>query len=78
MIPQSKHPVFWSRPHLKVGCATVVRQCLQIHDIVLTRLDIEDHLHPLLPEWYQGVQPSEIEIIFDEILRNLAEILVSW
>ena len=45
---------------------------------MLTRLDIEDHLHPLLPEWYQGVQAGEIEIIFDEIFRNLAEVLVSW
>jgi len=43
-----------------------------------TWLDVENHLHSFFPEWNHCTETSEIEIVFDEILSDLAEILVAW
>ena len=42
-----------------------------------TWFDVQHHLHRLLPEWHHGVQPCQIEIIFDKVLRYFAEVLVT-
>ena len=42
-----------------------------------TWFNIEHHLHSFPPEWHHGVEAREVEVIFDEVLRNLAEVFVA-
>lgn len=74
MPPQLKHPGFST--------------CLRLHRIIMgakftwaegkrTWLDVQHHLHRLLPEGYHGVQARQIKIIFDKVLRHFAEVLVT-
>ena len=42
-----------------------------------TGLDVEDHLHGLLPERDHAVEPGEVEVVLDEILGDLAKVFVS-
>ena len=41
-----------------------------------TWLYIQDHFHIFPPEWDHCIEASQIEIIFNEILRNLAKVFV--
>lgn len=71
----SKHQESWPNLHL--------RPCFQgdcihpKHESERTRFDIQNHLHRFLPEGNHRVQPGKIEIVFDKILRNLAEIIMA-
>lgn len=38
---------------------------------------IQHHLHGLFPERHHRVEACEVEVVLDEVLGNLAEILVS-
>ena len=42
-----------------------------------TWLDVQNHLHRLLPEGYHGVQACQVEIIFDKVFRHFTEVLVA-
>lgn len=42
-----------------------------------TRLDIQHHLHRLLPEGHHRVQASEVEVVLDEILGYFAEVFMA-
>lgn len=42
-----------------------------------TWFDVQDHLHSLPPEWNHRIEASEVEVIFNKVLRNLAEVFVS-
>lgn len=43
-----------------------------------TWLHIQNHLHSFLPEWDHDIETSQIEVVLDKVLRNLAEIFVAW
>ena len=42
-----------------------------------TGFDVEDHLHGLFPEWNHRAQPSQVKIVLDEVLGDLAEVLMT-
>ena len=42
-----------------------------------TWLDIEHHLHRLLPEGDHRVQAREVEVVLDEVFRYFTEVFVS-
>lgn len=45
---------------------------------MLTRFNIQNHLHCLLPERHHAVQPGEIEVVLDELLADFAEVFMTW
>lgn len=74
MLPQSKRPGF--------------SRCLHLHYIMHecesrmgrgrpTWLDVQHHLHRLLPEGNHGVQARQVEIIFDKVFRYFTKVLVA-
>lgn len=42
-----------------------------------TWLDVQHHLHRLLPEGNHGVQACQVEIIFDKVLRHFTEVFMA-
>lgn len=42
-----------------------------------TWFDVQDHLHRLPPERNHRIETSEVEVILNEVLRNLTEVFVS-
>lgn len=41
-----------------------------------TRFDVQDHLERLLVERHQGDQAREVEVVLDEVFRDLGKVLV--
>lgn len=74
MLRQSKHQESWPSLHLRH------RQEDMTHlgrGRNRTRLNIQNHLHRFFPEGYHRVEPSEIEIVFDKIFCDLAEVIMA-
>lgn len=42
-----------------------------------TWFNVEHHLHSFPPERHHRVETREVEVIFDKVLRNLAEVFVA-
>ena len=55
----------------------LLRSLLFYNNINLTSLHIQHHLHLLLPEWNHNIQPSEIEVVFNEVFCHFAEVFVT-
>lgn len=59
-------------PSVSIACCAMSRR-----PGALTCLHVEHHLHRLLPERHHPVQPGQVEVVFDKVLRDLAEVLVA-
>lgn len=46
-------------------------------ELMRTGLHVENHLHRFPPERYHRIEACEVEIIFNEVFRDLAKVFVS-
>ena len=73
-FPRWRHPVSWRNPRLQVP---VRDHSLRGRSAQRTWLNVKHHLHSLLPEWHDRVQPRQVEIVLDEVLLDFTEVFMA-